>query len=107
MIKRLTFGQFMDKNSFIHSLDARLKLVYVILLSILVFLIQNLKEIVILSMFILTIILISNFHFNDVFAVLEKPAYIGDFGNLEIFNAGFNFTDIHFYNKNFRYGNCN
>ena len=74
MIKRLTFGQFMDKNSFIHSLDARLKLVYVILLSILVFLIQNLKEIVILSMFILTIILISKINFNDLIRNL-RPFY--------------------------------
>src|SRR3989344_9033848 len=74
MIKKLTFGQFMDRNSFIHSLDARLKLIYVILLSILAFLIQNLKEIMIFSAFILITALISKISFNDLIKNL-RPFY--------------------------------
>lgn len=58
MIKVL-FGQYRFKNSFIHKLDPRIKLLYVIALSILVFAINNFSKILIFSIFIAVIILLS------------------------------------------------
>lgn len=59
MIKGLTLGQYMDKNSSVHGLDSRLKLVGIILLGILVFIIKDAKEIIIFSVFMVFLILIS------------------------------------------------
>ena len=74
MIKMLTFGQYVDKSSIIHNLDARLKLIYVVLLSILVFFIHNLKEIIILSAFITTILSLSRISLNSLIKNL-RPFY--------------------------------
>ncbi|MEK6946012.1 MAG: energy-coupling factor transporter transmembrane component T [Nanoarchaeota archaeon] len=74
MINRLTFGQFIGKNSFIHSLDARLKLICVIFLSILIFLVHDIKKIIIFSIFTLIIMLASKIDFKSLIKNL-RPFY--------------------------------
>ena len=59
MIRRLSFGQYVHKNSIIHSIDPRLKIVYVIILSILVFMIKNIYEILIFAIFVFIGILLA------------------------------------------------
>src|SRR3989338_6656427 len=74
MIKRLACGQFVDKNSFVHSLDARLKLICIVLLSIPVFFVQEIREILIFSIFVLIVILASKINFKSLIKSL-KPFY--------------------------------
>lgn len=59
MIRRLSFGQYAYKKSFVHKLDPRLKLVCVLALSILVFVIRDFSDILIFSFFIVMVILLS------------------------------------------------
>ena len=55
MIKKSLFGQYKYKKSFLHSLDPRLKITYVIILSILVFTANNFYEMFIFSVLVLII----------------------------------------------------
>jgi len=59
MIKRLTFGQYRSKDSSLHSLDARIKIIYVVVLGILSFGIKSKFDIVVFSLFMVCIVLLS------------------------------------------------
>ena len=59
MLKRLSFGQYAYKNSPMHRLDPRLKILYTLVFSILIFLINGIGKIVIFSLFVFAIILLS------------------------------------------------
>ena len=59
MLRNLLFGQYNYKKTLVHSLDPRLKLSYVIALSILIFVINEFAKILIFSFFILIIALLS------------------------------------------------
>lgn len=59
MLRKLSFGQYKYKNSFVHGLDPRLKLIYVFILSILAFSVNNISEILIFSLFAVAVILLS------------------------------------------------
>lgn len=59
MIERLSFCQYIHKESVIHCLDPRLKIVYVIILSMTVFLINNVSKILTFSFFVLIILLLT------------------------------------------------
>ena len=59
MLKNLLFGQYKYKNSLVHMLDPRLKLLYIIALSILVFIIKEPFKILTFSFFIAIIIVLS------------------------------------------------
>ena len=74
MIKRLTFGQYRSKNSVIHSLDARIKIIYVVVLGILSFTIRSKFEIIVFSLFMLYIVLSSKMGLNELIKNL-KPFY--------------------------------
>lgn len=65
MIRRLSFGQYVHKNSIIHSIDPRLKIVYVIILSILVFMIKNIYEILIFAIFVFIVVLLAKIDFKN------------------------------------------
>lgn len=59
MIRKLSFGQYIHKLSVVHSLDPRLKIICVLLISILIFFIDDVKKILIFSFLIAIIILLS------------------------------------------------
>lgn len=65
MIRRLSFGQYVHKNSVIHSLDPRLKVVYVLILSILVFMVENIYEILIFAIFVFIAVLLAKINFKN------------------------------------------
>ncbi|MBI2655787.1 energy-coupling factor transporter transmembrane protein EcfT [Candidatus Woesearchaeota archaeon] len=74
MIKRLTFGQYRCKDSFLHSLDARIKIIYVVVLGILSFGIKSKFEIVVFSLFMACIVLLSKMSFKELIKNL-RPFY--------------------------------
>src|SRR3989338_4715270 len=59
MIKRLSFGQYVHKDSLIHSLDCRLKIVYTVVLSVLVFAIKDVSEILLFTIYIFIVIILT------------------------------------------------
>lgn len=75
MVKNL-FGQYKYKNSLVHRLDARLKLLYLLSLSALIFLINDAIKIVIFSFFIGIIILLSKIRFNELIKGLKPFFFI-------------------------------
>ncbi|MBI2101947.1 energy-coupling factor transporter transmembrane protein EcfT [Candidatus Woesearchaeota archaeon] len=66
MIKRLTFGQYRGKDSVLHSLDVRIKIIYVVVLGILSFAIKSKFEIIVFSLFMLCIVLLSKMSLNEL-----------------------------------------
>ena len=74
MLRRFTFGQYKDKNSVIHKLDARLKIFYVVVLSILSFTIKIRFAILVFSLFILLLVLLSKMNLSELIKNL-KPFY--------------------------------
>ena len=74
MVKNLYLGQYKHKKSFIHTLDPRFKLLYVIFLSILIFFIDSSNKILIFSLFIALTILLSKLETKNLIIGL-KPFY--------------------------------
>lgn len=66
MLRRLTFGQYKGKNSVIHVLDARIKMVYVIVLGVLSFTAKSKFEILVFSLFMLFFIISAKMSFTDL-----------------------------------------
>jgi len=71
MFKKLTFGQYTYKNSIIHELDPRLKIIGVVLLSSIAFLFNSYYKFVIFSLFVLLIIFLSKINFSSLFRNLR------------------------------------
>lgn len=65
MIKGLSFGQYVHKDSLIHSLDCRLKIVYTVVLSILVFAAKDVSEILLFTICIFIIIMLTKIDFKN------------------------------------------
>ena len=59
MLKKLTFGQYAHKDSIIHKLDPRIKILAVVALSATAFLLETYYKFVIFSLFVLVLIAIS------------------------------------------------
>ena len=74
MIKRLYFGQYRHKETILHSLDPRIKIIYVFVLSILAFLSNNIKEIAFFSLFIILCVLLARIETGTIIKGL-KPFY--------------------------------
>jgi len=74
MIRRLTFGQYKNKGSVIHSLDARTKIICVIILSILLFAAKAKFEILIFSSFVFFVFILSKMMLYDLVKNL-RPFY--------------------------------
>jgi len=75
VIKALAFGQYKFRNSFTHKLDPRLKLVFIVILSILVFFIDDGKRMLFFSLFILIVILLSKIELKNILKNL-RPFYL-------------------------------
>lgn len=76
MIKKISFGQYGYKKSMVHSLDSRLKLLYVLFLSILIFLINDFRQILIFSFFIFVVILLSKIEIKTIIKNLKTFIFI-------------------------------
>lgn len=74
MINQLYFGQYRYKETVLHSLDPRIKMINVFTFSILVFLSNNIKEIVFFSLFIIMCLLLAKIDIKTIFKGL-KPFY--------------------------------
>lgn len=59
MIEMMSFGQYLHKKSVVHRLDPRLKIIYVIILSMTVFLINSISKILAFSFFVLVILILT------------------------------------------------
>lgn len=59
MIRRLFFGQYLHRESIIHNLDPRLKVVYAISLSFTLFLSDKFSEMLIFSAFVFAVMLLT------------------------------------------------
>ncbi len=70
MIKEVNFGQYRHKNSFIHLLDPRLKILSVVLLSILMFTVQG-WEILLFTISVLFLLFLSKINFIEVLSRLR------------------------------------
>ena len=75
MINNLLFGQYSYKDSIIHRLDPRLKIICLFILSILVFLINNLPKIIIFTFFITAFVILSKITIDRLIKSL-KPFYL-------------------------------
>lgn len=74
MIKRLTFGQYRSRNSALHSLDARIKIIYIIVLGILSFMAKSKFEIAVFSLFMACAVLLSKMGLREFIKNL-RPFY--------------------------------
>jgi len=66
MFKKLTFGQYTYKNSIIHKLDPRIKIVTVVLLSTTAFLMNSYYKFAIFSLFIFLLMILSKINFSSL-----------------------------------------
>jgi energy-coupling factor transport system permease protein len=66
------FGSFVNKKSFVHSLDARVKFFYVVVLSILTFYLRNPVELLLFSLLIFIALTFSKATVRDVFLSLRR-----------------------------------
>ena len=74
MINKLYFGQYRHKETVLHSLDPRIKIVYIFVLSILAFLSNNIREIAFFSLFIIMCLLLAKLDIKIIFKGL-RPFY--------------------------------
>ena len=65
MAKGLSFGQYVHKDSLIHSLDCRLKIMYTVILSILVFSIKDISKVLLFTICIFIIIILTKIDFKS------------------------------------------
>ena len=66
MFKKLTFGQYTHKNSIIHKLDPRIKIITVVLLSTTAFLMNSYYKFAIFSLFIFLLVILSKINFSSL-----------------------------------------
>lgn len=76
MFKKLTFGQYTHKNSIIHNLDPRIKIITVILLSAIAFLLDSYYKFTIFSLFIFLLIILSKINFQSLIRNLRPFFFI-------------------------------
>jgi energy-coupling factor transport system permease protein len=74
MLRSFYFGQYSFKNSVIHKIDPRLKLLYIFVLSVLVFIPKNISQIVVFSLAMIILIIMSKIGFIDLTKRL-RPFY--------------------------------
>ena len=72
MIRQFNFGQYKNRNSIIHLLDPRLKIILVVLLSLLIFTLNSYK-ILIFTVFIVILLILSKIDF--VYLIVNLRAF--------------------------------
>ena len=76
MFKKLTFGQYTYKNTIIHKIDPRVKIISVIALSSIAFLLESYYKFAIFSFFILFVIILSKINFSSLLRNLRPFFFI-------------------------------
>lgn len=76
MLKKLTFGQYAYKDSIIHKLDPRIKILAVIALSATAFLLETYYKFAILSLFVFLLIMLSKINFSSLIRSLRPFFFI-------------------------------
>ena len=76
MFKKLTFGQYTHKNSIIHKLDPRIKIITVVLLSTTAFLMNSYYKFAIFSLFIFLLVILSKINFSSLLRNLRQFFFI-------------------------------
>ena len=66
MLKRLSFGQYRYKDSLIHKLDPRIKIIAVVILSASAFLIKSYYKMALLSILVLLLVFIAGINFSSL-----------------------------------------
>ena len=66
MLKRLSFGQYKHKDSLIHKLDPRIKIIAIAILSASAFLISSYYKMALLSLLVLLLIAIAKINFSSL-----------------------------------------
>ena len=66
MLKRLSFGQYKHKDSLIHKLDPRIKIISIAILSASAFLISSYYKMALLSLLVLLLIAIAKINFSSL-----------------------------------------
>lgn len=76
MLKKLTFGQYAYKDSIIHKLDPRIKILSVVALSATAFLLETYYKFAIFSLFVLALIMLSKINFSSLIRNLRPFFFI-------------------------------
>ena len=76
MLKKLTFGQYAHKDSILHRLDPRIKILSVMALSATAFLLETYYKFAIFSLFVLVLIIISKINFSSLIRNLRPFSFI-------------------------------
>ena len=76
MLKKLTFGQYAHKDSIVHKLDPRIKILAVIALSAAAFLLETYYKFAIFSLFVLVLIILSKINFPSLMRNLRPFFFV-------------------------------
>ena len=76
MLKKLTFGQYTYKDSIIHKLDPRIKILAVVALSASAFLLETYYKFAIFSLFVFLLIILSKINFSPLIRNLRPFFFI-------------------------------
>ena len=76
MLKKLTFGQYTHKDSIIHKLDPRIKILSVVALSAAAFLLETYYKFAIFSLFVLVLIILSKINLSPLIRNLRPFFFI-------------------------------
>src|SRR3989344_1828485 len=76
MINKLYFGQYRHKETILHSLDPRIKIIYVMVLSILAFISKDIYSITIFSVFIILCIMLAKIDIKTIINGLRSFYFI-------------------------------
>ena len=76
MLKKLTFGQYAHKDSIIHKLDPRIKILAVVALSATAFLLETYYKFALFSLFVLLLIILSKINFSSLIRNLRPFFFI-------------------------------
>lgn len=79
MFKKLTFGQYVYKDSITHKLDPRLKILSVVALSTITFFLQSYYKLAIFSLFIFLLICLSKISFSSLIRNIKPFFFIFSF----------------------------
>ena len=74
--EKIIFGQFYETDSLIHKLDPRVKLIGLLILSISLFVIDNIFVLLGLTAFLLVLILLTNTPINKFFKSIRMMSYL-------------------------------
>ena len=76
MLKKLTFGQYAHKDSIIHKLDPRIKILAVVLLSATAFLLETYYKFTIFSLFVFLLVMLAKINFPSLFRNLRPFFFV-------------------------------